>query len=114
MSTAIDFTLDDFGRCPQCGGYDEILDLASEHWVVCHIHKAKWRYGIGIFDDWGNQSVLELIANQTTLAGYERVTPINCGFGRGTDLTPQEWVQVILNRTKAEVMRELRDREPPF
>lgn len=105
---------DDFGRCPQCGGYGDMLDVGPEHWVVCHAHKTEWRYGIGIFDDWRGQGYAQKFANDALLKDYKRVKPVNCAFGRGAELTPEEWVRVILNRMRSEVLRDLRDKEPPF
>ena len=34
-----------FGGCPECGNTDGYMNVGSEHWFVCDVHRIKWFIG---------------------------------------------------------------------
>ena len=41
-----------FGVCPFCKQSDGILNVGSDHWIVCHKHRLRWCWGSNLIDDW--------------------------------------------------------------
>lgn len=48
---------DDFmGLCPVCHKRERMLNVGSEHFVVCVTHRLFWRFGSNMFSCWRSES----------------------------------------------------------
>ena len=65
-----------FGGCPHCGGADEYLNIASDHWFVCDTHRTKWLAGSNLFSCWRNETEDIWRLNRYRLANYQNVWPL--------------------------------------
>ncbi len=65
----------DFGACPQCGRYDEYLNVGRSHWLVCRRHRVKWCAGENLFSGWKSETEETWKQNAAILAGFREVMP---------------------------------------
>ena len=66
-----------FGGCPTCGKNDGYLNVARDHWMVCHEHKARWLVGSNLFSSWRDESEEDWQRNEYRMNGYAEVEPIS-------------------------------------
>jgi hypothetical protein len=66
-------SLDYFGRCPHCGTYEDVLDVHSEMWVVCHTHRMKWLHSVGGWSPWWHDDEDESTRNWERIKDYEEI-----------------------------------------
>ena len=65
-----------FGGCPHCHRDDGYLDVGREHWFVCVEHRTKWFAGSNLFSSWREQTPLDRLLSERTLARFRAVKPI--------------------------------------
>jgi len=73
-----------FGNCSVCGESDGGLNIASDHYFVCHKHKKYWHWGSNHFSGWMDEPEEIWKKNYQTLKKYE-------------EISGDEWVNNIIN-----------------
>jgi hypothetical protein len=73
-----------FGNCSVCGENDGNLNIAADHYFVCHKHKKKWYVGSNLFSGWRDETEKLWKKNHKTIKKYEKIN----GY---------EWVNNIIN-----------------
>lgn len=76
---------DHFGGCPECGGYDDVLNIGRDHWFLCSKHKTKWCFGSNIFSSWRDEDERVWRANWQRLEEYREVRPVYPARSHATD-----------------------------
>lgn len=76
-----------FGGCPACGRSAGYMNVRSEHWFVCDVHRTKWCAGDGLFSDWTSESSRDWKRNAARLEKYEEVEPLQMSYGDEEDLS---------------------------
>ncbi len=67
---------DTFGLCPECGRYNDCLNVGRSHWFYCHTHKTKWLIGANLFSGWRDEDETIWGANNKRLEEYREVHPV--------------------------------------
>ena len=77
-NTGIDRTqsIEAFGGCPDCGGNDGFLNLGSDHWFICAVHRTKWCVGSNWFRCWRWETKADWQRNFNELQGFREITPV--------------------------------------
>jgi hypothetical protein len=66
-----------FGLCPHCRNADGLLNVGSDHWYFCDVHKTKWYVGSKLFS-WRDQTEDEQRQHYEAkgFGEYEEVKPV--------------------------------------
>lgn len=66
-----------FGGCPVCGTCEDVFNVRSSHWHVCHTHKKRWFVGENLFSHWQNENEEIWRLNRAVIEPYEDVEPVH-------------------------------------
>jgi len=47
---------DEYGTCPRCHEYSDMISAGRNHWMICETHKTKWWVGSNLFSSWRYQT----------------------------------------------------------
>ena len=61
----------DFGGCPICHQNDGYLNLAKEHWFVCHRHQFRWCWGANLVSTWRLENETDWNRNWNLIKNYK-------------------------------------------
>ncbi len=59
-----------FGDCPTCWHNDGYLNVRSNHWFLCRIHRVCWPAGSNLFSAWRDETEEIWQKNRDLLQGF--------------------------------------------